>query len=203
MAARCKDAAGRRGGRLHHHRSAGGVSWPLAIRRCAGGISAGMRCCCCACVSCGARAGGSPSLITAFSQRNPLQRRAITVRLHVGCVPPPVRRMRGASMRLTTFDHNTVLRRARALPLSWRRSGIGCDVLVLMCAAGAGASHPLRVHGVPCHPRSRPCRSANRRLPALLAHLRPPARPGSVGPVRRRGWPLARRSRSLPAAILP
>lgn len=202
MAARCKDAAGRRIGRLHHHRSAGDVSWPLAIRRCVGGISAGMRCCC-ADVSCGARAGGSPSLVTAFSQRTLSNAERLRCNCMVGARPPPVRRMRGASMRLTIFDHNTVLRRARALPLSWRTNGIGCDVSVLMCAAGADASHPLRVHGVPCHPRSRSCRSANRRLPALLAHLRPPVLPGSVGPVRRHGWPLARRSRSLPAAILP
>lgn len=201
MAARCKDAAGRRIGRLHHHRSAGGVSWPLAIRRCAGGTSAGMRCCC-GYASCGARAGGSPSLITAFSQRNPLQRRATTVQLHVWCAAAGATHAR----RVHALDH---LRSQRGLapctrPAAFlRRSGIGCDVLVLMCAAGAGASHPLRVHGVPCHPRSRSCRSANRRLPALLVHFRPPARPGSVGPVRRHGWPLARRSRSLPAAILP
>ena len=159
----------------------------------------GMRCCC-ADVSCGARAGGSPSLITTFSQRILSNAERLRCDCMFGARPPPVRRMRGASMRLTIFDHNTVLRRARALPLSWRRSGIGCDVFVLMCAAAADASHPLRVHGVPCHLRSRSCRSANRRLPA---HLRPPVRPGSVALTRRRGWPLARRSRSLPAAILP
>lgn len=202
MAACCKDAAGRRIGRLHHHRSAGGVSWPLAIRRCVGGISAGMRCCC-ADVSCGARAGGSPSLITAFSQRNPLQRRATTVRLHVWCAAAAGKTH---ARRVHALDP---LRSQRGLapctrPAAFlRRSGIGCDVLVLMCAAGAGASHPLRVHGVPCHLRSRSCRSANRRLPALPAHLRPPVRPGSVALKRRRGWPLARRSRSPPAVALP